>query len=384
MMTGGMKTSSTKETLPARRPVSYAGPLHAPSPLQAAIDSSRSVSEQGSHLERIFGERAQQPAARPGGVIQMITEEEFDDTFSESNMIFMSSGLEVSEEVKNTILEQTNVWESQGKNDYEKGWRREHARKSIYNHLFHKRKTQAKEICLDVAYWKSVLSGVFQNGEELLHPDISLVTDQYKKLKDVKGVAPIKHRIFVEVTMGQGASGDLKKFIFHSAQFSSCSPIAMYNEEDNTGGLFHYAAQNKDQQAKLLEMYEKIRPEYIAMAPNTATDFEQVQKLFQKTDVQKVKAGSTSHSLLLTDNGELAFVMGSVDKYAAYLNLTGMTQLPEPVAKETPLTMYHEPKAYEESFEVFPGPWMEPSSAPSTPGGDGARTVWAGVTQGIH
>jgi hypothetical protein len=65
-------------------------------------------------------------------------------------------------------------------------------------------------------------------------------------------------------TMGQGLSGELKEVMLHSAGFSSCGPVVMFNSFTGIGGLFHFAAGRlEDQAGALAQMFKNIGPSEI-------------------------------------------------------------------------------------------------------------------------
>jgi hypothetical protein len=103
-----------------------------------------------------------------------------------------------------------------------------------------------------------------------------------------------------------------------------------------------------------MEMYDQIQPTYIGMAVNTTEDLGVVQELFPETVIDQVKRGSSNYSLYLGKYGELVFSKYPPESHNTYLNLTGVSTLPEGISGEIPLTMYHEPKAYSDIFEVMP------------------------------
>jgi hypothetical protein len=46
-------------------------------------------------------------------------------------------------------------------------------------------------------------------------------------------------RDVVCIYTGQGAVGSFKQLAIFTGQFSSCSPVLMYNENNGRGGLYH-------------------------------------------------------------------------------------------------------------------------------------------------
>lgn len=77
-------------------------------------------------------------------------------------------------------------------------------------------------------------------------------------------VVPKKERVWIECTVAQGVTGNLKHYSLTSTQFSSCSPVIMYNQ-NGTGGLFHYAAGSPGQHAELGEMLKIVKPTWVGL-----------------------------------------------------------------------------------------------------------------------
>lgn len=299
----------------------------------------------------------QQPAPESRGVIQRMRVDEIGKTFDDSDLWYYSNGLQPSAQVLKAISQLTTAWESMSKNSYHRVWRKKYIKAQISRTLaFYSGDDGAKaaRVCQDVNYWKARLLVLFENGEDLFKPDVNKIVNQYSTLNQTTGIPPISKRILVEVTMGQGATGDLKKFIFHSDQFSSCSAVAMYNEESRVGGLFHYAANNQTQHQKLAEMAEEIEPTTIGMYVHTENDYDAIRDLFAPFEVERAEAISGHYFLYLTGKGKLVFGPQDPGEPAEFLNLTGMTNLPDEIVGQIPLSMYHEQGAYGAGFEVLP------------------------------
>ena len=55
-------------------------------------------------------------------------------------------------------------------------------------------------------------------------------------------------RDVVCIYTGQGAAGDFGKIAIYTGQFSTCSPVVMFNQKTRKGGLYHLPGQNGDAQ----------------------------------------------------------------------------------------------------------------------------------------
>jgi hypothetical protein len=75
---------------------------------------------------------------------------------------------------------------------------------------------------------------------------------------------PQSKRPVVKCTMGQGVTGYLDRVVLASDQFSTCSPIIMYNAKSRFAGLFHFAASGLEKQkVSLRTLHDRVRPTVI-------------------------------------------------------------------------------------------------------------------------
>lgn len=298
-----------------------------------------------------------QPRPQDNQAAQLLSEEaviklfETNDTFLRA---YNDDKWEPSNKVRQKIATMTSEWESRGKNDTHRDWRKKYVERAVSEILGTLEEEVQSQLLNNAGYWETELEKAFKDAETLFRPDSEKIKKQHAILSNPESdeSKSFKKRIMVEVTMGQGVDGDLRKFNFFSSKFSSCSAVAMYNSSTHIGGLFHYAAKNTYQHQELKRMHDKIAPTLILMAVNTKEDFAAVRELLGN-GVAKIAGGSDSHSLFLNPDGQAELVKGKLD-HSASLNLTGMESMPEEIGKATSLTMYYEPKAYAEIFESMP------------------------------
>jgi hypothetical protein len=59
---------------------------------------------------------------------------------------------------------------------------------------------------------------------------------------------------------GQAVVGNMKEFSFYTGQFSTCSPVVMYNEKTNEGGAFHLPGKSGSRAELLGDWETYIQP----------------------------------------------------------------------------------------------------------------------------
>jgi hypothetical protein len=81
-------------------------------------------------------------------------------------------------------------------------------------------------------------------------------------------------RDIVCIYTGQGAAGDFKKIAIYTGQFSSCSPVVMFNEKTCIGGLYHLPGKGgdatklkNDQWGHLETLLHLVKPTKIHLFP---------------------------------------------------------------------------------------------------------------------
>ncbi|HXT14571.1 MAG TPA: hypothetical protein VN706_03000 [Gemmatimonadaceae bacterium] len=59
---------------------------------------------------------------------------------------------------------------------------------------------------------------------------------------------------------GQAVVGNMNNFSFYTGQFSTCSPVVLYNSQTNVGGMFHLPGKNGTRSELLVEWQSYIQP----------------------------------------------------------------------------------------------------------------------------
>jgi hypothetical protein len=325
----------------------------------SAIDGSPMVAAQCSRLDGLFGDRARE--ARPGitsgnGAAQRLSDTKVRRLFSDNEtMLEMTAGGAVpSPEVVELIARRTTEWEALGRNLRHKTWRAERCASWIHRFLGRYGAGQPGDWVLwDLAQWNGYLDRVFASLEALCRPDAERIVGRFRELE----AGGAGERIRVDVAMGQGARGDLSRFNFYSGSFSSCTPVAMYNDATRMGGLFHYAAGNRRQDGELRSMYDAVAPTWVTMPRRRGGDVD------NRADCESVNAlldGNVASPLLNGDGFTFGLNADGVpwlrvgDVEGVRLNLTGLVRVPDEIAGPTSLAMHHVREAYDDAFETLP------------------------------
>lgn len=96
------------------------------------------------------------------------------------------------------------------------------------------------------------------------HPDDPDMPQSLGTARD--GALPLEARRVAIVTMNQGLVADLQQLSFNSTDFSTCSPLAMYNSATHRGGLFHFpgngldGSESEKVERRLRQMYDDVSP----------------------------------------------------------------------------------------------------------------------------
>jgi len=210
---------------------------------------------------------------------------------------------EISQEVIATIDEVTTTWEREAKGisgRQARMARMERAFPKLLAWLLAEMEKQHSErafpVPTDHEWWRRTLRAVIADleDEEQARPPIP------ETVRDLEGppekplavpagdVVDLAQRTVIHCTMGQGVVADLRRYTLYSDQFSSCSPVVMFNEDTRLGGLFHYAAASTVQFGELADMYHRIEPTLIAVnrraMPGTSgqeyDDYESLMRFF--------------------------------------------------------------------------------------------------------
>lgn len=118
-----------------------------------------------------------------------------------------------------------------------------------------------------------------------------------------------------KLTMGQGLVANLGQVILYSDEFSTCSPIVMFNATNYQGGLFHFPAGALSKQAgNLKNMYQRAKPTMIyvnerkdAMAKEPSKDASNLIAFFIKElgftgKIVPIALMSDAYSVTLADD----------------------------------------------------------------------------------
>ncbi|MDX1908776.1 MAG: hypothetical protein SF053_17195 [Bacteroidia bacterium] len=147
----------------------------------------------------------------------------------------------------------------------------------------------------------------------------------------VNGSVPLATRRVVKLTMNQAVVADLRQLSFYSDNFSSCSPVAMFNENTFDGGLFHFpggglSSNNQqdiaDTRRRMQQMYNDVQPTHIWLnsrfrAPSAWDPFGQPSDVNPITDFLQNTLGYT---------GNLLLIPGLGGSYSLYLNAAAQPQ----------------------------------------------------------
>ncbi len=134
-----------------------------------------------------------------------------------------------------------------------------------------------------------------------------------------QGPIELAQRPVIHCTMGQGVIADLTRYSLYSDQFSSCSPVVMYNQGSHKAGLFHFGAGSLGkQEAELKDMYRQIEPTLVCLNPRSE---------FSMRTLRMEPAVGDFNTLAEFFVGELRFPEGNIyeikaqsDRYAVFLD----------------------------------------------------------------
>jgi hypothetical protein len=173
---------------------------------------------------------------------------------------------------------------------------------------------------------------------------------------------PLEDRVAVECTMGQGLTGDLGKYLFYSDRFSTCSPVLMFNATTRMGGLFHFAANGRDQLTQIQLMHQQINPTWVGVnlrvfgdcQPNEPIDnesdvnaLEQLLKVELDTPTERIPSSNT---FWLYFDGGIRYSTSGPRTYDKRLNVTGMRDWPGQLSGDPNLRFFFNQNHYKESF----------------------------------
>jgi hypothetical protein len=176
-----------------------------------------------------------------------------------------------------------------------------------------------------------------------------------------QGRIPLVQRTVIHCTMGQGVIANLARYSLFSDQFSTCSPVVMFNEQTLQAGLFHYGASSTKQRAELKDMHDKISPTYIGLnprelavksGPSEGDDVSSLTKFFAdeiKTTaaIQQIKLQSNQYAVFLPDTGHDLRVRGQMTVTATSYDATNIEKSG---ALNTEVGLLVNPTVYTKSF----------------------------------
>ncbi len=151
---------------------------------------------------------------------------------------------------------------------------------------------------------------------------------------EVEGPIPLAERRVVHLTMSQGVVANLRQLSFYSDEFSSCSPVVMYNDHTLRGGLFHFPGGGLDPdeygeesrgntQRRLKQMFEDVGPtnvwlnnRFSAELPFLPADVGPITEYLRTSldyegEIHEI-AGSNHYSFYLDDAMAPQVVMGEI------------------------------------------------------------------------
>ncbi|WP_375509725.1 hypothetical protein [uncultured Nostoc sp.] len=137
-----------------------------------------------------------------------------------------------------------------------------------------------------------------------------------------QGISAVEKRRRVELAMGQGVAANLGQFILHSNNFSSCSPIVMFNKTSKIGGLFHFPAKSLDEtKPSLKAIYKKINPTEIYLNERRFSDDTDVKDLkgffkecgYAANNFHSIKLQSNQYAITLGEDGKNVLIESEID-----------------------------------------------------------------------
>jgi len=141
----------------------------------------------------------------------------------------------------------------------------------------------------------------------------------------------------MKVYMTQGVVGDLGQTLLYSGQYSSCSPVVMFNRSTGMGGYFHFPGSGlvlEDETTEIVkkalrEMYECVSPTdvYVFEPPpspmksyRVRNDQDDLEALFKEIDPRANVHKRDEHYVALTvtlgEDGDVAFSKYKEDTFA--------------------------------------------------------------------
>lgn len=132
-------------------------------------------------------------------------------------------------------------------------------------------------------------------------------------------ITPLQNRPTAVLTMGQGLVADLGQIILYSDDFSSCSPVVLFNQNTRRGSLFHFPAQGiGTMRGHLTNAFNQVSPTHVLLNNRTLNVGFNVA---MSNDVPTLSAFFQNE---LGFNGQLMAIAGLSDSYSVTLGANGL------------------------------------------------------------
>jgi hypothetical protein len=117
-------------------------------------------------------------------------------------------------------------------------------------------------------YWKEGAAAPFLAAQRagLTEERIWLDAQRYGRLAANPTALAAGARPVIKLYMEQGVAAPLNRVQLHSAQFSTCSPVVLFNAGTGVGGLFHFGAKAlADQRSALRQICALVNPTQVTI-----------------------------------------------------------------------------------------------------------------------
>ena len=132
-------------------------------------------------------------------------------------------------------------------------------------------------------------------------------------------VTPLQNRPTAVLTMGQGLVADLGQIVLYSDDFSTCSPVVLFNQNTRKGSLFHFPAQGLGtMRGHLTNAYNQVSPTHVMLNDRTLNVGFNVA---MSNDVPSLTAFFQNE---IGFNGQLSTIPARSDSYSVTLGANGL------------------------------------------------------------
>jgi hypothetical protein len=117
-------------------------------------------------------------------------------------------------------------------------------------------------------YWKTGAAAPFLAAQRagLVQERIWLDEQRYGRLAANPTALAADARPVIKLYMEQGVAAPLNRVQLHSAQFSTCSPVVLFNAASGVGGLFHFGAKAlEDQRSAMRQICALVNPTQVTI-----------------------------------------------------------------------------------------------------------------------